>query len=209
MELGFDPIVILRLKLIEKIGIGIGVIIAIAAGYWYFLYQGHQEALDKLNTELKEQELKINTKKRMLTKLPELRKELEDLKEKEIIALRELPTTNEIPALLTNISHAGHAQGLEFQLFAPRKEEERDFYAEVPVDLKFIGSYHDSALFMNQVAQLPRIVNVSDISMIPGGGTASSNLTTVAKATTYRYLEPELETEGEKGKDKKGKRPKK
>ncbi|MEO5376935.1 MAG: type 4a pilus biogenesis protein PilO [Magnetococcus sp. DMHC-6] len=188
MELGFDPIIFLRLRRIERIGVAIGILMVIFAAYWYFFFLDHQETLKKLETTIQEQELKITTKKKMLANLPKLREELAQLEIQKQIALQELPTTAEIPSLLTNISFAGHAQGLEFILFAPQAENNLEFYAEVPVDLKVQGGFHDTVLFINQVARLSRLVNISDVTMTPDP--KSGVILTSARGTTYRYIEP-------------------
>ncbi|MBF0446212.1 MAG: type 4a pilus biogenesis protein PilO [Magnetococcales bacterium] len=127
----------------------------------------------------------IASKKRMLLQLPRLRKELIALKKREEKAARKLPSKKEIPALLTDISNAGHEQGLEFTLFAPKPELPVNVYAKVPVEIKVRGPYHETLLFMNQVARLSRIVTFSNINMKPKGDI----LHTQAWVTTYRFLD--------------------
>ena len=101
--------------------------------------------------------------------------------------LRQLPNTTEVPDLLVDITQAGLGRGLEFTLFRPEKEQPRDFYAELPISLRVNGTYHELALFISDVAALPRIVTFGDIS-ITGG--KDGRLSMQATARTYRYLEP-------------------
>jgi type IV pilus assembly protein PilO len=103
--------------------------------------------------------------------------------------LRQLPNTNEVPDLLIDITQAGLGRGLEFVLFKPEKEKPIDFYAELPIRLTVSGSYHELGQFVSDVAILPRIVTLSEISMSPAND--KNKLTMSALAKTYRYVEAE------------------
>ncbi|MBF0143098.1 MAG: type 4a pilus biogenesis protein PilO [Magnetococcales bacterium] len=189
MELGIDPLVILRLPLLKKLGIAAGILLAVAAGYYQFYYKAQSEQLETLVKAIQEQELKIQSQKSLLKELPALRAELEDLHRREEEAMKVLPTEKEIPSLLTDVSSAGHAEGLDFLLFAPGAEIKRDFYAEVPISLNFTGGFHDTAIFLDRVAHLPRVVNLSNLSLRPDSKVGK--LVVDARATTYRFLTQE------------------
>jgi type IV pilus assembly protein PilO len=185
MELGFDPVEILRLPLFKKIGVGLLILLLIAGGYWHFSLGEQLRMIDANNFAIATQVKSISMKKRMLNQLPRLRKELVILQEKEAKAARKLPSKKEIPALLTDISNAGHEQGLEFTLFAPKPEIRVAVYAKVPVEVWVSGPYHETLLFMNHVARLSRIVTFSNLDMQPKNGI----LHTKAWVMTYRFLE--------------------
>lgn len=205
MELGFDPLIILRLKTMQKMGIALGLLCVIAAGYWYFFLDERINEMDTLRADVRYQEQSIASKQRMLGKLPKMREELTKLKIKEEKAAQKLPSKKEIPTLLTDISNAGHEQGLEFLLFAPGPEIPRDLYAEVPVGLEVRGSFHATVLFMDQVAKLSRIVTFADMSIEPIKEQPGL-LVAKARATTYRFLEQQtlaLHNEDKKGNTRK------
>ncbi|MEO5363551.1 MAG: type 4a pilus biogenesis protein PilO [Magnetococcus sp. DMHC-8] len=205
MELGFDPLVVLRLKPIQKIGVGCGLLLLISAAYAYLFLQDRLAEMDKLQANLKQQEEQLASKRRLLAKLPQMREELAKLKEEEAKLAQKLPSEKEIPTLLTDISNAGHEQGLEFVLFAPGPEIPRELYAEVPVGVEVRGSFHATALFMDRVARLPRIVTFADMTM-EQVKERREILVTKARATTYRFLTQqavEQKEQGNKGKDKK------
>jgi type IV pilus assembly protein PilO len=89
-------------------------------------------------------------------------------------------------ALLTDINQAGLGRGLQFELFKPATQERlADFYAELPISVKVTGNYHDMGAFASDVAQLPRIVTLNDLSITNNQGT----LTMDAVAKTFRYLD--------------------
>jgi type IV pilus assembly protein PilO len=120
--------------------------------------------------------------------------------------MRALPEKEEIPSLLAGISQAGKDAGLDFLLFQPKPESPKDFYAEIPVDISVSGSYHQVAVFLDKVANLPRIVNIRDIKMALQSKQGESNeLTTVCQAVTYKFIE-QAPAQPKKGRTKKNKR---
>jgi type IV pilus assembly protein PilO len=113
------------------------------------------------------------------------------------------PNKSEMDALVTDINQAGLGRGLQFELFKPAAQERvADFYAELPINVKVTGSYHDMGAFASDVAQLPRIVTLNDVSILNDKGT----LTMDAVAKTFRYLdEEELAKQRRLAKDAKAK----
>jgi type IV pilus assembly protein PilO len=98
--------------------------------------------------------------------------------------------------LLTDINQAGLARGLEFELFKPGQETQAEFYAEMPIAIKVLGSYHDLGAFATDISKLSRIVTLNDLNITsaavnkdtkPGGGEGPLVMEVVAK--TYRYLD--------------------
>jgi type IV pilus assembly protein PilO len=102
--------------------------------------------------------------------------------------LKQLPNKSEMDALLTDINQAGLGRGLQFELFKPAAQERlADFYAELPIAVRITGNYHDMGAFASDVAQLPRIVTLNDVSIQNDKGV----LTMDAVAKTFRYLDEE------------------
>jgi type IV pilus assembly protein PilO len=93
-------------------------------------------------------------------------------------------------ALLIDINQAGLGRGLAFELFKPSQTENfTEFYAELPVNLKVTGNYHDLGAFASDVAKMPRIVLLTDIKVDPPNKEGTLSMEAVAK--TYRYLDDE------------------
>jgi type IV pilus assembly protein PilO len=102
--------------------------------------------------------------------------------------VKQLPNRSEIDALLTDINQAGLGRGLQFDLFRPAPQEKMaDFYAELPINIKITGNYHDIGAFASDVAALPRIVTLNDVAISNDKGTLSMD----AVAKTFRYLDEE------------------
>lgn len=101
--------------------------------------------------------------------------------------LKQLPNKSQMDALLVDINQAGLSRGLQFELFRPAAAESaREFYSELPITVRVIGTYHDMGAFAADVGQLPRIVTLNDLSIAAG---ADGNLTMDATARTFRYLD--------------------
>jgi type IV pilus assembly protein PilO len=62
-----------------------------------------------------------------------------------------------------------------------------DFYAELPIDIRITGNYHDMGAFASDIAQLPRIVTLNDVAISADKGTLAMD----AVAKTFRYLDDE------------------
>ena len=171
----------------QRILICVGGFIALIGFFMYFLYYPKMtmnNALQVSYENLEKQLLEAKTKAKNLEKY---RKEMNEAEDQFKIAMKALPGKKEIPSLLTNISQAGQASGLEFQLFTPGKEVKKDFYAEIPVSIKLTGNYHNIALFFDKISRLYRIVNVKNINMAPL--TDSDKLSASCTAVTYKFLE--------------------
>lgn len=173
-------------------------LIAIILAGYYFIWQDQLNNLDNIRTE--EQTLKDTylVKKRSAVNLPVLRQQLKDIEQSLSALLKQLPNKSEMEALLVDINQAGLGRGLQFELFKPAENETiHEFYAELPVSVRVTGSYHDIGSFASDVAQLPRIVTLNDINIVPG----SDNLLILdAVAKTFRYLdEDEVINQGAQG----------
>jgi type IV pilus assembly protein PilO len=104
--------------------------------------------------------------------------------------LKQLPDRSEMDGLLTDVNQAGLGRGLEFELFKPGQETVADFYAEMPIDIKVIGSYHDLGAFATDVSKLSRIVTLNNIKVAPVNKETKDGLLVMeAVAKTYRYLD--------------------
>lgn len=106
--------------------------------------------------------------------------------------LRQLPSKNEMPDLIVDISQTALAAGITNELFQPGAESQREFYAEKPIQLRMVGTYHQFGAFVSGVASLPRVVimTMHDISLEPRSG-KDGTLVLSGTVKTYRYLDDE------------------
>jgi len=164
-------------------------LMAIIAAGGMLDWQGQWEILDRdkaEETELKEAYL---AKRRNAANLDILRQQLQDIERSLGTLLKQLPSKSEMDALLIDINQAGLGRGLQFELFRPAASETMsEFYAELPITVRVTGSYHDIGAFASDIAQLPRIVTLNNISIAPG---TKGDLVLDATAKTFRYLDEE------------------
>lgn len=162
--------------------------VAVAVGWYYF--NTEEQLLNLEAVEKKELALRaeFERKQAKAVNLEKYKKQLEEMKQSFGAMLRQLPNKTEVADLLVDVSQTGLAAGLEFELFDPQDEVPREFYAELPIQLRVFGNYHELGDFISGLAALPRIVTIHDVSVTPR---EDDLLVMSATAKTYRYLEEE------------------
>ncbi len=180
---------------IVKMGVVTVLFVAIVGAGLYFDTQEQLATLEKfqkIEFELKE-EFKI--KAAQSAKLELYKEQLAEMRASFGALLRQLPETTEVESLLVDVSQTGLASGLEVKKFRPSAEEKKGFYAELPIAIEVVGSYHQLATFISGLAALPRIVTISDLNLKPQKKKSSdkpggaNKLIMSATAKTYRYLQ--------------------
>lgn len=158
-----------------------------AAGWYYYDIQYRYAALDRVEREELNLRKTFEERQSRVVNLELYKQQLEDLRASLGAMLRQLPDKAEIAGLLVDVSQSGLAAGLEFELFQPENEIAREFYAEKPIRLRVVGTYHEFGEFISAIAAMPRIVTIHDVNITPAGGPTSMVMNAVAK--TYRYLD--------------------
>lgn len=175
------------LVLILCIGLGVG---------WYFLNTEDQlKSLAKVEKQELNLRQEFERKQARAANLEKYKIQLEEMRQSFGAMLRQLPNKTEVADLLVDVSQTGLAAGLEFELFDPQAEVPKEFYAELPINIKVHGGYHEFGEFISGLAALPRIVTIHDVKVFPtdakDGGAERGALVMQATAKTYRYLDEE------------------
>lgn len=162
-------------------------VIALVIGLAWYLYVSDQ--LTQLDNS-KQQELALRdeykSKLQQAVNLEELKKQKEQVAQYVTLLEKQLPSKAEMDALLSDINQAGLGRGLQFELFKPGQVNLRDYYAELPINIKINGNYHDIASFTSDIAHLPRIVTLNNMNITVS---KDSVLQLEAIAKTFRYLD--------------------
>ncbi|WP_045728146.1 type 4a pilus biogenesis protein PilO [Xanthomonas sp. GPE 39] len=170
---------------------------------WFLLISGKCDELQSL--EHKEAQLRASFEKEQsrAVNLQPLKQQLVQMGQVLQQMLRQLPSKTEMPDLIIDISQTALSSGLSNELFQPGPEVPKEFYAEKPIALRMVGSYHQFGAFVSGVASLPRVVilTMHDINLKPrdkasGGGRGELELSGTVK--TYRYLDDKEMAEQEK-----------
>ncbi len=191
MKLDLQPLFqkVEKLSKLHRILICVGVLILLVGPSVYFLFMPKHKEINELEGQLSKLEQELMIAKRKAAKLKEVEAQMAAAKEKFEEAKKALPESEEIPTLLTNISHSGQDAGLDFLLFQPKAEKPKGFYAEIPVSIQVNAGYHDFVKFTHKISELNRIVNVKDIRMIKNTKKAEGALSVSCTAVTYKFLE--------------------
>nr|HID59891.1 protein PilO [Desulfobacterales bacterium] len=175
---------------VHKIMICVGTFILLGAGYYFLLYTPKADTIARLEEDYENVQRQLRTVKNKARNINKFREEHKRFKTQFRMALLILPDKKEIPSLLENVSGSGKEAGLEFILFKPEAEIARDFYVEIPVAIKVVGSYHNTAIFFDKVSKLSRLVNIADIEIKAETGKGSPGLLhTTCTAITYQFRE--------------------
>lgn len=175
--------------------VGLVLVGLVAAGIYTFVVQDEMPLLERAQQEERDLRAQFEDRQRKAANFDAYRTQLADIERDFGAMLRQLPGKTEVPSLLVDISQTGLGAGLEEQLFQPTGEIQKDFYAELPIRLRYTGSYHELGSFVSGIAALPRIVTLHDIAIRRTNNTSSDELTLDVTAKTYRYLDEEA-TEG-------------
>ena len=170
------------------------VALMILFGYYYLIHESKASQIEQLEGKLATIHERLATNRKRVARLPEFKAKAKELSFQLAALVNKLPDDKEIPELLVQISGLGTQTGLEFTLFKPTGEVSKEFYAEIPVEIEIFGGFHQVAKFFDRIGKLPRIVNITNLSMrepktLQGNVTLKTNCLT----TTYRSIESQLD----------------
>jgi type IV pilus assembly protein PilO len=191
---------------IPKLVALIGILAGILVGAYFLDWQGQMEDLEKGKAE--EAKLKDDylAKKKQSINLDLHKQQVREIEQSFGALLKQLPNRAQMDALLVDINQAGLGRGLQFELFKPAASETaKEFYAELPIQVRVVGNYHDMGAFASDLGQLSRIVTLNDVTITPG---KDNQLQMDATARTFRYLDDE-EVAAQRKSTKAAKAPKK
>ena len=184
-----------------KVGAFVLIFIAIQLAAGFLLWKDQTDQIEQGRQEVDKQKQTFLEKKKLAVNLDAYKQQREEIEQSFGALLKQLPNKSEMDALLIDINQAGLGRGLAFELFKPAPIENfTEFYAELPVNLKVTGNYHDLGAFASDVAKMPRIVLLTDLKIDPP---KDGVLAMEAVAKTYRYLdEEEVSKQRKTAKDK-------
>ncbi|QOW20059.1 type 4a pilus biogenesis protein PilO [Lysobacter ciconiae] len=182
-----------------KVGLCVILVLLIVGLSWWLFVRDKRDTLESLERTETELRSTFETKQGRASNLEPLKLQLAEMEQQLQQMLRQLPSKTEMPDLIVDISQTALATGITNELFQPGPEQPKEFYAEKPISLRMVGSYHQFGGFVSGVASLPRVVimTMHDISLKPRGAaketgiTANSPLELAGTVKTYRYLDEE------------------
>lgn len=184
---GLDPRNPVQWPALPRYALCMALAFSVVVVLWFLWLSGE----DDLLTQARENEAKLKTeyttKLSKAINLEELRRQREQVLQYVTQLEKQLPSKAEMDALLSDINQAGLGRSLQFELFRPGQIVVRDYYAELPINIRVTGRYHDIGSFSSDIAHLSRIVTLSNLNISPGKDGASLIMDATAK--TFRYLD--------------------
>jgi type IV pilus assembly protein PilO len=185
-----------------KYGAIAAVVVLLTVLNFFLLVQPTETAIDAQRVQLKRLEDQLAEKKAIAQNLTERQHEMAALEQRLAEALTELPEGKDIDDLLAQLNDIGKKSGLEISKIEPGAETQAQFFARIPVKMAVVGNYHEIAMFLQEVANMRRIVNVNNIKL--GGADLRSDKVVLKSeflATTFRFSAQAPE-QADKGKNK-------
>lgn len=173
----------------QKVALGIILVLLVVVGYWQFFLRAAWGARDQARAELLPLKAEAEQTRRIAGQRPLLEREIKLLEARLSQALLQLPGEKEIPSLLTRVARLGQETDLDLALFKPGNPVTKEFYMEVPVQLKVIGTYHGLGMLFERLGRLDRIVNVADLTIRPADKEqkAGASIQAELAVVTYTY----------------------
>lgn len=172
--------------LAPKVASLVALFLLILLGGWWFLWSDQLAELEAKEREEETLKQQFVDKKKQAVNLDLYVQQLAEIDRSFGALLKQLPNKSEIESLLVEVNQAGLGRGLQFDLFRPGQEQIKEFYAELPITIKINGAYHDFGAFAADIAKLPRIVTLNNITISPQ---ANGGLVLDATTKTFRYLD--------------------
>ena len=177
--------------IVPRVAVLLGLFAVILVAGWWFVWSDQLDALAaRQQDELKLREEYV-AKKSQAVNLDLYTQQLNEIDRSFGALLKQLPNKSEVESLLIEINQSGMGRGLLFDLFKPGQEVVKDFYAELPINVRMTGSYHDFGAFAGDIGRLSRIVTLNNISITTNPQSKDGGLVMDAVTKTFRYLDDE------------------
>ncbi len=167
-----------------------GLVVLLSVLNFFFLVQPLQDQIAEQENQQRGLDRQLAEKQEIAQNLNERRREMDILEQKLAEALTELPEKKDIEELLAQLNDIGKKSGLEISRVEPGSEASATFFAKIPIRMAVSGNYHEIAMFMQEIANMRRIVNVNNIKL--GTPTMKNDKVVLSSeflATTFRFVD--------------------
>jgi type IV pilus assembly protein PilO len=180
---------ILRLKTPIKIAATAGVILVIVGVYGGLFYLDVQDQIKGAQARMQQLKGEKDNYLKRQREYQAYRNELTQLQQEQRELLKALPKKAEIPTFLSNIQEQAELAGLEIVSLTIDAENPQELYIRIPIRIEVRGTYHAITKFFKNLSELPRIVNVENLSLTAEKQEigASPRLRARFIAATFRY----------------------
>lgn len=167
------------------------VVAGAALGLFYFShllpfgFQNNNEKIATLRTDYERKSSELARARASVADLPRFEAEYDQLHQRWELAAELLPTDRQLATMLRKITLAGQQSGVQFVMFKPDAQKPSEYHTELPVQISVTGPYHNIGSFLAELANLRRIVTVSNLHLT--ASTKSEDGTTNAQFVASAY----------------------
>jgi type IV pilus assembly protein PilO len=177
-----------KLALPAKAGILAAIVVATTAGCYFGLISDIEDQIDALKAKQAGLVRTLAEKQEIADNLNDRRREMDQLDQRLQDALTELPERKDMDELLAQLNDVGKKAGLEITKIVPGAEAVESFYAKIPVSMSVVGNYHEIAVFLQEVSNMRRIVNINNLKLsVKSAKNEKVILGSDFLATTFRF----------------------
>jgi type IV pilus assembly protein PilO len=176
---------------VPRVAALLGLFLVILLAGWWFVWSDELDALAARQQDEMKLKDEFVVKKTQAVNLDLYTQQLSEIDRSFGALLKQLPNKSEVESLLIEINQSGLGRGLQFELFKPGQEISKDFYAELPINVRLTGSYHDFGAFAGDIGKLSRIVTLNNVSIVMNPQAKDGSLVMDAVTKTFRYLDEE------------------
>jgi type IV pilus assembly protein PilO len=181
----------LKNQTVLKIILSVVLVVAVLGVFFFthflpFGYPNQGDQLTALKADYEKKSTELARARAAVADLPRFEAEYELLHDRWTTASELLPAERQLAVLLRKISLAGQQTGVSFVMFKPGASRAESYYTALPVEITVFGSYHQVGSFLAELANLRRIVTVSNLRLTTntkGDGLASTSASLTA--STY------------------------
>lgn len=200
MKLSIDPKKLTRLPKKYKIIIMASICVLLFVALFTTLLMPKFKEKKTVAAELTSVEQDLKKLNDIKNNMDRTRREYAQLKDKLQQVLSQMPEQKDIPNLLRQVSSVSHETGARIRYFEPKAIQAKEFYSELPFELRYTGGYHNMGYFFDGIRKLERIVHVTSFSLEAKTVTATKViLEGNCMAKTYVYAQGQAKQQ--KGKE--------
>ena len=173
-----------------QIGIFVVMSAIMAGAFYYYVETPAQEAMALRQVELNAINQRVQEGQAAARRLPEFRKEIQELEARLEVLKPILPTERDAGDLLRRVQTLAVQSNLTILGFRPQAITLNEMHAEWPISLQLEGNYHNLGLFLDKVSKFPRIINVGSILLnAKNPPEAAASMTIGLTATTFVLID--------------------
>jgi type IV pilus assembly protein PilO len=203
MKLSFDPKRITRLPKKYKLIIMGSICVLLFAALFTMLLMPKFKEQKAVATDLASVQQDLKRLNDIKANMDRTKREYAELKGRLQQVLSQMPEQKDVPNLLRQVSSLSHEAGARIKYFEPKAVQAKEFYSELPFELRYTGGYHNMGYFFDGIRRLERIVHVTSFSL----ETKTVSATKVVlegncMAKTYVYAQGQQQQKGKEAQKK-------